>query len=487
MNYEYLEKTVIGNLLLDTLQYSRVDKDIIWGDSYLSLYKLGKKLNETSNDNTITRVEILSVVDGKWGEYSLSPSVLDDLYDYIDNELGPRPAKLRKQEFANAISRLNERIRVNDVRMVLHEADLLAEQGNLTEAIVAARALTLTSNKKLPDTVDVIMNSIEETQGIESGIDDIDAKLGGWHRGNIISILGDVATYKTQVTLWIALQALRKNPQLTAVYFEKEMSTNDIGRRIMSIFAKISAYEVMEINNKGDSTAKELLKKRIQFALDKDEVKEILSRLTIIGAENFDNATDIFEYVDYHQFDIVAIDFLTMLGDSKGLNEKELYGFFMKQMQIIKAMTLSCNTITILINQLKKNSLASKMIKIPGKEDIEWGSQVNQYSAYMFATFYPVQLPRMDNQVPNSYYYLVCQKNRHGISNLNIPIYVDPQYFDFSNPLPHVRTEMLKWLNDYKKGKNLYASHIGEGKESPSSGDNGSAKLPKGLRPSSKP
>lgn len=483
MNYEYLERTVIANLLMDTLQYSRVNVEMFYLDEYISLYEIGKKLNETTGSNYISRVEILGYIDTNWGKYNLSPRILDTMYDLIDNELAPKTAKARKQEFQSALSRLSERTKISDVRMTLQHADMLAAEGKLTEAIVEARSLTLSSNRQLVSTEEIILNSVKMTTGIESGIDGIDAKLGGWHRGNIISIMGDVGTYKTQVSLWMALQALKRNPKLTAVYFEKEMSTNDIGRRIMSVFAKVTAYEVMEANNKKDEEQIEILRARINFALNQEEAKDILSRLTIIGAESFDNATDMFEYVDYHRFDIVVLDFLTMLGDNKSLSDNQLYFFFLKQMQIIKAMTLSCDTVTILINQLKKNALGQRMIKIPNREDIEWGSQVNQYSAYMFSTLYPVKIPQLENLVSNRYYYLVCQKNRHGMSNLDIPIMVNPEYFEFSNPHPIAKKEMLAWLANYKLGRNIYESNIRENKEHTTSGSQSPPELFRGLRP----
>lgn len=482
MNLTYLEQFVLAYTFHKPEYLIRLSDEMFDYEPYLALFKIGKEIHSKTKGNYISRVEILSYVGDKWSDQLFTIHVLDGIYDLIENQLEAMPVKKKHLEFIGALSQLSNKVHETDILMTLSKASELVTQGKMAEAILEAKSLSLKSVKELPVTMDLIYDSVEKSTGVKSGINELDTKLGGWFRGNIITVEGDVGTYKTQASLWMTLQALKANPELKAIYFEKEMSTRDIGRRLMSEFTKITAKEVMDVNN-SDKDEAQMLKKRIEYAFSSQpENRDVIERLTVLGTEYFDNAVDIYEYVESHGFDIVVIDYLTMLGeggnrnDSGGKNENSGYFYYQKQMQLLKSMTLTCNTITIIISQLKLDWDKNKYIKIPATNDMEFGSHLKQYSAYIFTTFHPYAVDKLKPYVPESYYYLVNLKNRHGIKDLNISMKLDPETFSFRNPSMLEKKKMDEWLINYKKGK-TYESYIKESTGDSNAPDRGSTEL----------
>ena len=120
----------------------------------------------------------------------------------------------------------------------------LAERGNFSQTF-------LKFNQALDQTIEMATLAMKSDQGIvgvPTGLTDLDEKLGGLHKSDLVIIAGRPSMGKTALATNIAYYAAKNiqenNEKGSVAFFSLEMSSEQLSTRILSEQAKISSSEI---------------------------------------------------------------------------------------------------------------------------------------------------------------------------------------------------------------------------------------------------
>jgi len=120
----------------------------------------------------------------------------------------------------------------------------LAERGNFSQTF-------LKFNQAIDQTIEMATLAMKSDQGIvgvPTGLTDLDEKLGGLHKSDLIIIAGRPSMGKTALATNIAYYASKnmqeKNEKGSVAFFSLEMSSEQLSTRILSEQARISSHEI---------------------------------------------------------------------------------------------------------------------------------------------------------------------------------------------------------------------------------------------------
>ena len=140
---------------------------------------------------------------------------------------------------------------IEDAEQSLYQ---LAERGNFSQSYMKF-------NQALDQTIEMATLAMKSDQGIvgvPTGLTDLDEKLGGLHKSDLVIIAGRPSMGKTALATNIAYHASKKiheNGEKTSVaFFSLEMSSEQLSTRILSEQARIQSNEI----RRGKATEEEL-------------------------------------------------------------------------------------------------------------------------------------------------------------------------------------------------------------------------------------
>ena len=120
----------------------------------------------------------------------------------------------------------------------------LAERGNFSQTF-------LKFNQAVDQTIEMAtlaMKSDRGIVGVPTGLTDLDEKLGGLHKSDLIIIAGRPSMGKTALATNIAFYAAKNmqenNEKGSVAFFSLEMSSEQLSTRILSEQARISSHEI---------------------------------------------------------------------------------------------------------------------------------------------------------------------------------------------------------------------------------------------------
>ena len=120
----------------------------------------------------------------------------------------------------------------------------LAERGNFSQTF-------LKFNQAIDQTIEMATLAMKSDQGIvgvPTGLTDLDEKLGGLHRSDLVIIAGRPSMGKTALATNIAYYAAKNmqenNEKGSVAFFSLEMSSEQLSTRILSEQARISSSEI---------------------------------------------------------------------------------------------------------------------------------------------------------------------------------------------------------------------------------------------------
>jgi replicative DNA helicase len=120
----------------------------------------------------------------------------------------------------------------------------LAERGNFSQTF-------LKFNQAIDQTIEMATLAMKSDQGIvgvPTGLKDLDEKLGGLHRSDLVIIAGRPSMGKTALATNIAYYAAKSmqenNEKGSVAFFSLEMSSEQLSTRILSEQARISSHEI---------------------------------------------------------------------------------------------------------------------------------------------------------------------------------------------------------------------------------------------------
>ena len=120
----------------------------------------------------------------------------------------------------------------------------LAERGSFTQSY-------LKFNKALDQTIEMATLAMQNDQGlvgVPTGLTDLDQKLGGLHKSDLVILAGRPSMGKTALATNIAYNAaqdiLKKQEKSSVAFFSLEMSSEQLSTRILSEQARIKSNDI---------------------------------------------------------------------------------------------------------------------------------------------------------------------------------------------------------------------------------------------------
>ena len=120
----------------------------------------------------------------------------------------------------------------------------LAERGTFNQSF-------LKFNQALDQTIEMATNAMKNDQGIvgiPTGLDDLDERLGGLHKSDLVIIAGRPSMGKTALATNIAYYAAKKilddNKKSSVAFFSLEMSSEQLSTRILSEQSRIRSNDI---------------------------------------------------------------------------------------------------------------------------------------------------------------------------------------------------------------------------------------------------
>ena len=159
---------------------------------------------------------------------------------FVRRELVQISEKLSEDSVDETLDKTGEII-IQDTEKLLFD---LAERGTFNQSF-------LKFNQALDQTIEMATNAMKNDQGIvgiPTGLDDLDERLGGLHKSDLVIIAGRPSMGKTALATNIAYYAAKKifdnNKKSSVAFFSLEMSSEQLSTRILSEQSRIKSNDI---------------------------------------------------------------------------------------------------------------------------------------------------------------------------------------------------------------------------------------------------
>ena len=159
---------------------------------------------------------------------------------YIKRELISISNEINDQSKDEGLDKTGENI-IEDAEQSLFQ---LAERGNFSQSYMKF-------NQALDQTIEMAtlaMKSDKGIVGVPTGLTDLDEKLGGLHKSDLVIIAGRPSMGKTALATNIAYHAAKvlhdNNEKKSVAFFSLEMSSEQLSTRILSEQARIQSNDI---------------------------------------------------------------------------------------------------------------------------------------------------------------------------------------------------------------------------------------------------
>ena len=252
-----LGSILVNNDIIDEIS-SVVNADIFFDPSHVKIYEVIQSLNSKGMianpitlKNYFEKQNILNEVGGteylvKLTRFSGSVKQAGDYAKiihemYLRRELIKISDQLNSDTFNAAHQEQNAEEIIENTEKSLFD---LAERGSFSQSF-------LKFNKALDQTIQMATLAMQNDQGIvgvPTGLTDLDLKLGGLHKSDLIILAGRPSMGKTALATNIAYNAaqniLKKEDKSSVAFFSLEMSSEQLSTRILSEQARIKSDDI---------------------------------------------------------------------------------------------------------------------------------------------------------------------------------------------------------------------------------------------------
>tara|TARA_B100000700_G_scaffold325254_1_gene433553 strand:+ start:1163 stop:2593 length:1431 start_codon:yes stop_codon:yes gene_type:complete len=255
------EQALLGSILVNNDILDEVSNIItvkaFYDPLHSKIYSLIEKLhnkgmiaNPITLKNSFEKDETLSEIGGT--EYLVKltrfSSSVKQSVDYakiihekfVRRELVQISEKLSEDSVDETAEKTGEKI-IQDTEKLLFD---LAERGTFSQSF-------LKFNQALDQTIEMATNAMKNDQGIvgvPTGLDDLDERLGGLHKSDLVIIAGRPSMGKTALATNIAYYAAKKildsGKKSSIAFFSLEMSSEQLSTRILSEQSRIKSNDI---------------------------------------------------------------------------------------------------------------------------------------------------------------------------------------------------------------------------------------------------
>lgn len=374
-----------------------IDHDYFTDNDYKLLFTLIKK--HGIFDKVILKDRVGDAIDWRDIESIDTLVTLDTIRSYIEILTD----RLQKRKMYDLGKSIQERITKGDSAF-----DVALE----TES----KIMSLTSRAELDTNQELLDKVLEEKPGdvLSSGYKHIDAFIGGYARGMIITIAGDSGHLKTTLALDKAFRMAERNPKIKVGIFSKEMLATDLMKKQIARICGIPTPLIFS-----QQYDKEYVRKKM---MEVEAWRE--NRIRIINPNAFHGVSDIAKIQMTHRFDVWFLDFIQLLEFAKSATNSSDYNIQIGQnMRNLQSLALATKSVGVVLSQVKKGIEHRRVMK-PTISDIEWSGLIKQLSSYIFFSYYPGKYYGFE-AIQDDHYFLVAEKTRFA-ETFHYPMKVDP-------------------------------------------------------------
>ena len=252
-----LGSILVNNDIIDEVS-SIINSNIFYDPAHVKIYEVIESLNNKGMianpitlKNFFEKDNMLNEVGGteylvKLTRFSSSAKQAID-YSKIIHEMFLRRELVKISDKLNADT-LNANSEEKNAENIIEETEKslfdLAERGSFSQSF-------LKFNQALDQTIEMATLAMQNDQGIvgvPTGLSDLDEKLGGLHKSDLIILAGRPSMGKTALATNIAYNAaeniLKRQEKSSVAFFSLEMSSEQLSTRILSEQAKIKSDDI---------------------------------------------------------------------------------------------------------------------------------------------------------------------------------------------------------------------------------------------------
>jgi len=381
------EQAIIGSVLVSNDIYDEisniVDSQKFFDPIHVKIYTTietliskGLLANPITLKNYFENSEGLKELGGqeyliKITKFSTSSKQAID-YANIVHEMHVRRELIKISENVLDEARNNEEVSVSGEEMIQNaEKSLfdLAERGHFNRSF-------LRFESALKQTIEMARNAYQNEEGIvgvPTGLTDLDSKLGGMHKQDLLIIAGRPSMGKTALATNIAFHAAKniekKGTKSTVAFFSLEMSSEQLSTRILSEQSKIRSNDIRrgKVSEKEFEQFIETSKNIFNLPLYIDETPAI----TVSAISNRSRRIK-----RLYGLDLIVVDYIQLMRSGNKKNEGRVQEIS-EITQSLKALAKELNVPVLALSQLSR-AVEQRDDKKPQLADLRESGSIEQ-------------------------------------------------------------------------------------------------------------
>jgi|TARA_B110000046_G_scaffold182616_1_gene216988 replicative DNA helicase len=245
----------------------------------------------------------------------------------------------------------------------------LAERGNFSQTF-------LKFNQALDQTIEMATLAMKSDQGIvgvPTGLADLDEKLGGLHRSDLVIIAGRPSMGKTALATNIAYHAAKtmqeNNEKGSVAFFSLEMSSEQLSTRILSEQARISSHEI-----RTGKASEETLNRYIEASRNIYDLPLYIDETPAIAISTLSNRARRIKRL--FGLKLIVVDYIQLMRT----NSNRMDGRVQEISEItqgLKALAKELNVPVVALSQLSR-AVEQRDDKIPQLSDLRESGSIEQ-------------------------------------------------------------------------------------------------------------
>jgi len=245
----------------------------------------------------------------------------------------------------------------------------LAERGHFSRSF-------LKFDNALKQTIEMAKNAYQNEEGIvgvPTGLSELDAKLGGMHKQDLVIIAGRPSMGKTALATNIAFHAAKniekKEKKSTVAFFSLEMSSEQLATRILSEQSKIKSNDIRR-----GKVAENEFEKFIETSKNISDLPLYIDETPAITISAISNRSRRIKRL--FGLDLVVVDYIQLMRSGNNKNEGRVQEIS-EITQGLKALAKELNVPVLALSQLSR-AVEQRDDKKPQLSDLRESGSIEQ-------------------------------------------------------------------------------------------------------------
>ncbi len=266
---------------------------------------------------------------------------------------------------ANSDNQTAEKIIENTERLLFD----LAERGSFTQSFIKF-------DKSLDQTIEMATQALQNEQGIvgvPTGLSDLDEKLGGLHKSDLVILAGRPSMGKTALATNIAYNAaqhlMKRQEKSSVAFFSLEMSSEQLSTRILSEQARIKSDDI----RRGKVTEEEI-NRYIETSRNIYDLPLYIDETPAITIATLSNRARRIKRL--FGLSLIVVDYIQLMRSNSNKNEGRVQEIS-EITQGLKALAKEMSVPVLALSQLSR-AVEQRDDKIPQLADLRESGSIEQ-------------------------------------------------------------------------------------------------------------